>query len=62
MTFRTLKLAGSALIAAALLAPTAVSAQDYYGAPQRLFHAGSGYARERDGYPRAGSGRDGYAR
>ena len=58
MPFRTLKLAGAAIVAAALLAPDAVSAQSqpYYG---------QGYAagpqRDRDGYPRAGRGRDGYA-
>jgi hypothetical protein len=66
MTFRTLTLAGSALIAAALLAPNAVSAQAYYGAPTSYYGQGYTYvaapARDRDGYPRAGSGRNGYAR
>lgn len=64
MAFRTLKLAGSALIVAALLAPTAASAQSYYGAPQPGYGYGYGHAdppRDRDGYPRAGSRRDGYA-
>jgi hypothetical protein len=59
MRFRTLKLAGSAIVAAALLAPTAVSAQNYYG---QSYADGAGPARDRDGYPRAGSGRDGNAR
>jgi len=66
MAFRTLKLAGRAAIAMALLAPTAVSAQSYYGAPPaysgQAYSYGAGPARDRDGYPRAGSGRDGYAR
>ena len=64
MAFRTLKLAGSALIAVALLAPTAASAQNYYGAPPPASNYGYGYGdppRDRDGYPRAGSSRDGYA-
>jgi hypothetical protein len=67
MVLRTLKLAGTALIAAALLAPVA-SAQTSYGAPPAYdgqayaYGYGAGPARDRDGYPRAGSGRDGYAR
>ena len=66
MTFGRLKLAGSALIAAALVAPAAVSAQTYYGTPQQYrgqeYAYAGGPARDRDGYPRAGSSRDGYAR
>jgi hypothetical protein len=62
MSFRTLRLAGTAIIAAALLAPDAASAQAYYGSPQS--YRGPSYAagpeRDRDGYPRAGSARDGY--
>lgn len=66
MSFWTLRLAGSALVAAILLAPDAGSAQAYYyGAPQPYYGQASGYAagppRDRSGYPRAGSGRDGYA-
>jgi hypothetical protein len=60
MPFRTLRLAGTAMIAAALLAPTAVSAQAYERAPQYEYGYGQP-ARDRDGYPRAGRGRDGYA-
>lgn len=58
MPFRTLRLAGSAIAAAALLAP-ALSAQAYYSAPQTYYTAAP--ARDRAGYPRAGAGRDGYA-
>jgi len=67
MVLRTLKLAGTALIAAALLAPVA-SAQTSFGAARAYdgqayaYGYGAGPARDRDGYPRAGSGRDGYAR
>ena len=66
MAFRTLKLAGTALIAAALLAPAAVSAQNAFTTPQVYSSQGYGQgadrARDRYGYPRAGSRRDGYAR
>jgi len=66
MALRTLELAGAALIAAALLVPAGVSAQNRFTTPQP--YSGQGYgtdadrARDRNGYPRAGSGRDGYAR
>ena len=64
MPFGTLKLAGAAIVAAAFLAPNAVSAQAYYGAPQYDYGQSdaAGPQRDRDGYPRAGRGRDGYAR
>jgi len=58
MPFRTLKLAGSAIIAAALLAPAAVGAQSSYGA--HYVYADGGPQRDRDGYSRAESRRDGY--
>jgi hypothetical protein len=58
MPFRGLKLAGSAIIAAALLAPEAASARARpHDAPQPYYAA----QRDRDGYLRAGRGRDGYA-
>ena len=63
MALRTLKLVGAAMIAAALLAPAAVSAQNGYTAPH--LYVGQAYGdspRDRDGYPRTGSRRDGYAR
>lgn len=63
MPFRTLRLVGTAIVAALLLAPDSGSAQAYYGTPQPYY--GQAYAagpqRDRDGYPRAGRGRDGYA-
>src|SRR3569833_2944895 len=62
MPFRRLKLAGTAIVAAALLAPHTVRAQAYYGAPQSYGLGYAGPQRDRDGYPRAGAGRDGYAR
>jgi hypothetical protein len=58
MRFGALKLAGSAIVAAVLLAPAAASAQSYFGA--RYAYADGGPQRDRDGYPRAGSSRDGY--
>ena len=63
MALRTLRLAGAAVIAAALLVPAAVSAQNGYTAPP--LYVGLSYGdgpRDRDGYPRPGSRRDGYAR
>jgi hypothetical protein len=60
MAFRTLSLAGVA-IAAALLAPS-LSAQSYDGAGRaysgQAYTYAAGPARDRDGYPRAGSRRD----
>ncbi len=60
MPFKTLRLAGAALIAAATLAPTAVSAQ-YYGAPAPYYGGNpyrDGYGYDRDGYDRTGYGYD----
>jgi len=66
MAFRTLRLAAAASIAAALLVPTVVSAQNRLGTPQpyssQAYAYGTDQVRDRDGYPRAGSRRDGYAR
>jgi hypothetical protein len=62
MVFGTLKLAGAALIAAAMLAPTAASAQ-YYGNPAPYYGNGYGHdrgKRDRDGYDRQGYARDSY--
>ena len=66
MAFRMLGLAGGALIAAALLMPATAGARNRPPAPQP--YAGEVYAfaadppRDRDGYPRTGSRRDGYSR
>jgi len=54
MLFKTLKLAGAALIGAAVLMPAAAGAQ-YHGGPASYYEAAYG----RDGPPR---GRNGYAR
>ena len=66
MAFRTLELAVAASIAVALLVPAGVSAQNGLTAPQPYAGQAFGYAadrpRDRNGYPRAGSGRDGYTR
>jgi hypothetical protein len=62
MPFRTLRLAGAALIAAALLTPTAASAQ-YYSNPAPYYGDGYGHdrdRRDRDGYDRQGYARDSY--
>ena len=64
MPFGTLRLACAAVIAAALLAPTAASAQ-YYGTPAPYYGDGYGHdrgARDRDGYDRQAYARDGYDR
>lgn len=60
MPLRALRIVGIASIAAALLATPALSARAYDGRPQSYY--ASDRTRDRDGYPRAGSGRDGYAR
>jgi len=66
MAFRTLMLAGVALTAATVLAPAGVSAQNGPTAPHAYssqdYAYGANRARDRNGYPRAGMGRDGYAR
>ena len=62
MAFRTLILAGAAFTAAALLVPAGASAQNRPYAPQSYSSQGADRARDRNGYPRAGTGRDGYAR
>jgi hypothetical protein len=62
MPFRTLRLAGATLIAVALLAPTAASAQ-YYGSPAPYYGEGYGHdrdRRDRDGYDRQGYAHDSY--
>jgi len=55
MLLKTLKLAASAIVATAMLAPTAVSAQ-YYRGPSPYYEAA--YARDGDGYDRDGYARD----
>jgi hypothetical protein len=58
MLFKTLKLAGTAIIATAMLAPTAALAQSYHPAPyyEAAYERNGGgydrdgYARDRDGY------------
>ena len=66
MAFRTLILAGAAIAAATVLVPAGASAQKGFTAPPAYSSQFYGYAsdrtRGRDGYPRAGSRRDGYAR
>ncbi len=62
MLFNTLKLAGTALVAAAVFAPTVADAQ--YRGPASYYEAGyerDGYPYERDGYARDGNG-SGYGR
>jgi len=63
MPFGTLKLAGAAVIAAALLAPTVTVAQSY-GTPAPYYGDGYGHdrdrTRDRDGYDRQGYARDSY--
>ncbi|WP_240320803.1 glycine zipper 2TM domain-containing protein [Sphingomonas crusticola] len=59
MVFKTLRLAGTAIIAATMLVPTFAGAQ-YYRGPAPYYQAGysrDGYASDRDGYSRD---RDGY--
>lgn len=64
MRFRMLRLAGAAMIAAVCLAPVAARAQADYGAPRfaraEQYALAAGPARDREGYPRAGTSRDGY--
>ena len=63
MLFRTIRLAGTAAVAIALIAPAAVHAERHRGPAHQYNHDRSGYDRDsRDGYGRDYDRRDGESR